>query len=191
MLWRDPGGRAAASVKLMYAPQPKPAAIKALAEVTVTKLACGHNHTVALDDAGAVYSWGKQPIPGCGHLCLWAASAAFLLLNCEDNLPSTRHALMPLKAKPASRHLLLSLETCGLELAVLLVVALVSAWLKCSSCCAGNGGYGRLGHEVQQDEFKPRQIQRMTGRTAADPKSIVRACACCLCSIDYREPQHA
>ncbi|KAK9806651.1 hypothetical protein WJX73_004262 [Symbiochloris irregularis] len=82
------------SVKLMYAPQPKPTAIKALAELTITKVACGHNHTVALDDKGGVYSWG-------------------------------------------------------------------------------NGGYGRLGHEVQQDEFKPRQIQKMTGRTAADPKSIV------------------
>ena len=39
---------------------------------------------------------------------------------------------------------------------------------------AGNGGYGRLGHEVQQDEFKPKQIQRLTGRTAVDPNSIVR-----------------
>ena len=45
--------------------------------------------------------------------------------------------------------------------------------------CAGNGGYGRLGHEVQQDEFKPRQLQKLIGRTAVDPKSIV-----CLLSPD-------
>lgn len=82
------------SVKLMYAPEPKPKLIKDLAEVTITKVACGHNHTVALDDQGGAYSWG-------------------------------------------------------------------------------NGGYGRLGHEVQQDEFRPKQIQKLSGRTAVDPKSIV------------------
>lgn len=51
---------AAASVKLMYAPEPKPKLIKDLAEVTITKVACGHNHTVALDDQGGAYSWGDQ-----------------------------------------------------------------------------------------------------------------------------------
>ena len=57
------GGWVAASVKLVYAPQPKPTAIKALAETTITQVACGHNHTVALDDKGAAYSWGGR-LPG-------------------------------------------------------------------------------------------------------------------------------
>ena len=55
------GETAAASVKLMYAPVAKPTLIKALADVTITKVACGHNHTVALDDKSAAYSWGAHP----------------------------------------------------------------------------------------------------------------------------------
>ena len=33
----------------------------------------------------------------------------------------------------------------------------------------GNGGYGRLGHNVQQDEFSPRLVEGLTGRTPVDP----------------------
>lgn len=39
---------------------------------------------------------------------------------------------------------------------------------------AGNGGYGRLGHTVQQDEFNPRQIDTFSGRMPVDENSIVR-----------------
>jgi len=39
----------------------------------------------------------------------------------------------------------------------------------------GNGGYGRLGHTVQQDEFAPRLVEGLTGRTPADPTGV--ACA--------------
>ncbi|KAK9816923.1 hypothetical protein WJX72_007117 [[Myrmecia] bisecta] len=81
------------SVKIMYQPQPTPALIKALADVTVTSVACGTNHTLALDNAGAAYTWG-------------------------------------------------------------------------------NGGYGRLGHSVQQDEFKPRQLDTFRGRILVSPHSI-------------------
>ena len=42
---------------------------------------------------------------------------------------------------------------------------------------AGNGGYGRLGHNVQKDEFSPRQIETFTGRMPVDEASIVRPCA--------------
>ena len=38
---------------------------------------------------------------------------------------------------------------------------------------AGNGGYGRLGHNVQKDEFSPRQIETFTGRMPVDEGSIV------------------
>ncbi|KAK9864895.1 hypothetical protein WJX84_004668 [Apatococcus fuscideae] len=67
------------SVKIMYQPQPTPEVIQGLTHTTIRKIACGHNHTLALDDKGAAFTWG-------------------------------------------------------------------------------NGGYGRLGHQVQQDEHKPRQI---------------------------------
>ena len=39
---------------------------------------------------------------------------------------------------------------------------------------SGNGGYGRLGHSVQQDEFKPRKIETLTGRMPVQEGSIVR-----------------
>lgn len=66
----------------------------------------------------------------------------------------------------------------------------VAAVCSCSSSCcccaavqnarvtrrwaAGNGGYGRLGHSVQQDEFSPRQVETLKGRMPADPSGVVR-----------------
>ena len=49
----------AASVKLMYAPQPQPRQIQALSQFTVTKVACGQNHTIALTKEGQAFSWGQ------------------------------------------------------------------------------------------------------------------------------------
>ncbi|CAM8976365.1 unnamed protein product [Rhodiola kirilowii] len=46
------------SVRLAYEAQPRPKAIAALYETTVTKVACGTNHTVAVDSKGFVYTWG-------------------------------------------------------------------------------------------------------------------------------------
>jgi alpha-tubulin suppressor-like RCC1 family protein len=53
-------------VKIMYAPQPTPELIKALAERNVRVVACGHNHTLALDDQQAAYTWGART--RCPHL---------------------------------------------------------------------------------------------------------------------------
>lgn len=39
--------------------------------------------------------------------------------------------------------------------------------------CAGNGGYGRLGHTQQKDEFSPKQVETLKGRMPVDPKSPV------------------
>ena len=50
----------AASVKIMYEPQPTPRKISALAEKTIRVVACGHNHTLALDTEQAAYTWGEQ-----------------------------------------------------------------------------------------------------------------------------------
>ena len=52
---------AAASVKIMYEPQPTPRKISALSEKTIRAVACGHNHTLALDTEQAAYTWGKEP----------------------------------------------------------------------------------------------------------------------------------
>ncbi|CAN6886528.1 unnamed protein product [Brassica oleracea] len=46
------------SVKLAYEAQPRPKAIASLAGETIVKVACGANHTVAVDKNGFVYTWG-------------------------------------------------------------------------------------------------------------------------------------
>lgn len=48
----------------MYQAQPTPELIKGLAEKTIRVVACGHNHTLALDDANAAYTWGEF-LPPC------------------------------------------------------------------------------------------------------------------------------
>ncbi|CAI8600083.1 unnamed protein product [Vicia faba] len=84
------------SVKLVYEPQPRPRAIASLAGETVVKVACGSNHTVAVDKNGFVYTWGY-------------------------------------------------------------------------------GGYGRLGHREQKDEFAPRRIDIFTNRNVLPPEAIISA----------------
>ena len=55
----------AASVKLMYEPQPKPTRISKFTDMTVRAVACGAAHTVALNDRGEAFSWGE---PQSQHL---------------------------------------------------------------------------------------------------------------------------
>ena len=50
----------AASVKLMYEPQPKPARISKFTDMTIRAVACGAAHTVALNDKGEAFSWGEH-----------------------------------------------------------------------------------------------------------------------------------
>ena len=40
---------------------------------------------------------------------------------------------------------------------------------------AGNGGYGRLGHKEQKDEFSPKQVEVLKGRMPVDANSPVRS----------------
>jgi alpha-tubulin suppressor-like RCC1 family protein len=65
-------GVGAASVKLMYAPQPTPEVIQALADKSIRAVACGHNHTLALDTGCAAYTWGARARPSrlatCGRI---------------------------------------------------------------------------------------------------------------------------
>lgn len=49
----------AASVKLMYSPQPTPKRIAAFGDRKVERVACGHQHTLAITDDGAGFTWGE------------------------------------------------------------------------------------------------------------------------------------
>ncbi|KAG5018234.1 hypothetical protein AAZX31_06G024200 [Glycine max] len=84
------------SVRLVYEPQPRPRAIAALAGETIVKVACGTNHTVAVDKNGFVYTWGF-------------------------------------------------------------------------------GGYGRLGHREQKDEWVPRRVEVFQNRNVLPPDSVISA----------------
>ncbi|KAM0884727.1 hypothetical protein ACQ4PT_030794 [Festuca glaucescens] len=55
------------SVKLSYDPQPRPRAVATLSGKTVVKVACGTNHTVAVDSSGFVYTWGFGGYGRLGH----------------------------------------------------------------------------------------------------------------------------
>eukprot|EP00897_Mesotaenium_endlicherianum_P001866 jgi/Mesen1/1707/ME000138S00570 len=48
------------AVKLVYEPQPVPRAIAAIASKPVNRIACGHNHSVAADADGRVYTLGHR-----------------------------------------------------------------------------------------------------------------------------------
>jgi hypothetical protein len=55
-------------------------------------------------------------------------------------------------------------------------VVLICHWL---SLGTGNGGFGRLGHKVQKDEFKPKPLEEFRGRisVAADAQVACSATA--------------
>lgn len=55
------------TVKLAYEAQPRPRTIAALSAKTITKVACGNNHTVAVDSDGFVYTWGFGGYGRLGH----------------------------------------------------------------------------------------------------------------------------
>ncbi|KAL5557918.1 hypothetical protein UlMin_034129 [Ulmus minor] len=84
------------SVRLAYEAQPRPKAIASLAGETIVKVACGTNHTVAVDSNGYVYTWGF-------------------------------------------------------------------------------GGYGRLGHREQKDEFSPRRVDVFSRQNILPPDAIISA----------------
>ncbi|KAI4366330.1 hypothetical protein MLD38_022217 [Melastoma candidum] len=55
------------SVKLAYEAQPRPKAIASLSGNSIVKVACGANHTVAVDSNGFVYTWGFGGHGRLGH----------------------------------------------------------------------------------------------------------------------------
>ncbi|CAK9317290.1 unnamed protein product [Citrullus colocynthis] len=55
------------SVRLAYEAQPRPRAIASLSGERIVKVACGTNHTVAVDSNGYVYTWGFGGYGRLGH----------------------------------------------------------------------------------------------------------------------------
>ncbi|KAJ6821811.1 putative protein RCC2 isoform X1 [Iris pallida] len=55
------------SVKLVYEAQPRPRAIATFSEKQIVKVACGANHTVAVDSSGYLYTWGYGGYGRLGH----------------------------------------------------------------------------------------------------------------------------
>ncbi|KAF7731704.1 hypothetical protein EC973_008876 [Apophysomyces ossiformis] len=55
------------SGKLLTQPQPYPLPVKALLQRKIVSIACGTNHSLALDDEGYVYSWGFGGYGRLGH----------------------------------------------------------------------------------------------------------------------------
>ncbi|KAF5943035.1 hypothetical protein HYC85_020677 [Camellia sinensis] len=55
------------SVRLAYEAQPCPKTLASLAGETIVKVACGTNHTVAVDSNGFVYTWGFGGYGRLGH----------------------------------------------------------------------------------------------------------------------------
>jgi alpha-tubulin suppressor-like RCC1 family protein len=53
----------AASIKIVFEPQPKPKAIASLAGTNIVAIAAGHNHALAVDDTGFAYAWGNGGAP--------------------------------------------------------------------------------------------------------------------------------
>ncbi|KAI7861881.1 regulator of chromosome condensation 1/beta-lactamase-inhibitor protein II [Spinellus fusiger] len=53
--------------RLLSSPQIRPCIINALKNKTITSLACGTNHSLALDNEGFVYSWGFGGYGRLGH----------------------------------------------------------------------------------------------------------------------------
>jgi alpha-tubulin suppressor-like RCC1 family protein len=55
------------SVRLAYEAQPRPKPLSAFSGETIVNVACGANHTVALDSKGYVYTWGYGGYGRLGH----------------------------------------------------------------------------------------------------------------------------
>uniref|UniRef100_A0A803LKA7 Uncharacterized protein n=1 Tax=Chenopodium quinoa TaxID=63459 RepID=A0A803LKA7_CHEQI len=55
------------SVRLAYEAQPRPKAIASFSGETIVKVACGTNHSVAVDSNGYVYTWGYGGYGRLGH----------------------------------------------------------------------------------------------------------------------------
>lgn len=63
----------------MYAPQPQPRQINALSDFTVTKVACGQNHTLALTKEGQAFTWGEDLAVALMRTCSYCIAQSIFL----------------------------------------------------------------------------------------------------------------
>ena len=57
----------ATSVKIAYESQPVPRVIRAFGETKIVRIACGSQHTIAVDENGGVWTWGNGDYGRLGH----------------------------------------------------------------------------------------------------------------------------
>ncbi|XLT43022.1 hypothetical protein HN873_035626, partial [Arachis hypogaea] len=93
------------SVKLVYVPQPHPRAIASLSWKIIVKVACGTNHTVAVDKNGFVYFWR---FGGYGRT---AESEASLILSKPIMQKTIDYLLFLLDQSYVERAIQMTLET--------------------------------------------------------------------------------
>jgi len=119
-----------------------PTEILALKGKVISQIACGANFNIAIDDEGNTWSWGYAENGVTGRNTdgkqIGKGKATFAIHS-----PSKIVTLDGIKIKKVC---------CGVNHTVALSeTGDVYTW--------GFGGYGRLGHKEQKDEFKPRKIE--------------------------------
>ncbi|KAG8493685.1 hypothetical protein CXB51_011681 [Gossypium anomalum] len=136
------------SVRLVYESQPRPRAIATLSGETIVKVACGTNHTVAVDTNGYVYTWG---FGGYGRFVTCSpllTSALFQLGHREQ-----KDEWVPRRIEVFQKH------------NVLPPTAVVSAGSVNSACTAGGGQlymWGKL-KNTGDDWMYPKPLMDLSG----------------------------
>lgn len=128
----------------------------------VTKISCGQEFTTWVDGSGAIFTAGSQQYGQCGH----GTDGAY---NAADS--SVKIVYEPLKL-PKRIEALADKTITGIASGHNHSIAVASdggVWTW------GFGGYGRLGHKIQQDEHRPRLVETLAGRVTVPPNAVVAA----------------
>jgi len=123
----------------------RPRVVTGLKGIIISDVACGVNFSVALDSTGSVWAWGS---PEYGQL---GVGSDFQSIGAGKINFAPQHT--PLKIS-ALKSVKIVKICCGFNHCVALSdTGDVYTW--------GFGGYGRLGHKEQKDEFLPRKIENV------------------------------
>ena len=146
-----------------------PRRVEALAGVRIVLAAGGEHHSLVIDDAGAVYSFGAGEAAGRTAYSSWVGG--WLGHGTLDEVPLPRKiaALAGCRAKAvaaASRHSLVLVEDGDRSGAVY---------------SFGDGGAGKLGHGDARSQWTPKRIQGLAGIAV---QSIAAGEAHSVCATD-------
>lgn len=128
----------------------------------VTAVSAGLEFSVWLDGSGALFTAGSQQYGQCGH----GTDGAY---NAADS--SVKIVYEPLRT-PKRVEALADKRVTAIAAGHNHAIAVASdggVWTW------GFGGYGRLGHRVQQDEHRPRLVEALAGRVTVPPTAVVAA----------------